>query len=338
MSKATNSPQTESLTLLQGARVIVGTCAGVKKGENVLVVTDTSTSPEIGRALASAAEEAGATAAVATVRPQRTGTEPVPPVSAAMSAADVIIAATAASLFHTDAARQAIAAGARLLSMTEVSEEVLTSGAITADFEAQGPNLEYVRALLTSAKNAHVTAPGGTELRMSLEGREAMKITALAREAGTRTATPDLEAFIAPVEGTTEGVLVVDGSASNIGLISEAIRMEVAAGRVTRISGGEQAEQISASLKQANHDGAYVIAELGIGLNPRGLVRGHIIEDEGAYGTAHVALGNNTNFVGGKNWAPIHFDHVFHKPTIELDGVVVMRDGKLTGAPDIADA
>ncbi len=108
------------------------------------------------------------------------------------------------------------------------------------------------------------------------------------------------------------------------------------AGRVTRISGGEQAEKISASLQQANHEGAFVIAELGIGLNPRGLVRGHIIEDEGAYGTAHVALGNNTNFIGGKNWAPIHFDHVFHKPTIELDGVVVMRDGKLSGASDLA--
>ena len=51
----------------------------------------------------------------------------------------LIIAATSASLFHTDAARQAVAAGARLLSMTEVSEEVMTSGAITADFEAQGP-------------------------------------------------------------------------------------------------------------------------------------------------------------------------------------------------------
>jgi leucyl aminopeptidase (aminopeptidase T) len=332
LSTTKKTSQAGSLSLLDGARVIVRTCAGVKEGEDVLVVTDTSTSAAIALALASAAEEAGATSAIATVRPQRTGSEPVRPVSAAMAAADVIIAATSASLFHTDAARQAVAAGARLLSMTEVSEEVMTGGAITADFEAQGPIIESVRGLLTTAKIAHVTAPGGTDLRMSLEGREAMKITAMAREAGTRTATPDLEAFIAPVEGTAEGVLVVDGSASNIGLVSEPIRMDIAAGRVTRISGGEKAERLEASLRQANHEGAYVIAELGIGLNPAGLVRGHIIEDEGAYGTAHVALGNNTNFVGGKNWAPIHFDHVFHKPTITLDGIVVMRDGKLTAA------
>ena len=298
----------------------------------MLVITDTATSLSIAQSLAAAVEEKGASAGVVVVPPQRTGNEPIRPVRAAMAASDVIIAAASASLYHTDAARDAVAGGARLLSMTEISEEVMTSGAITADFEAQGPVLEAVRALLTSARAVEVSAPGGTQLQMSLEGREAMKITALARNPGTRSATPDLEAFIAPVEGTAEGVLVVDGSASNVGLVREPIRMEVRRGRVTSISGGEQADQIAASLREAGHEGAYVIAELGIGLNPQGLVRGHIIEDEGAYGTAHVALGNNLNFTGGRNWAPIHFDHVFHRPTIRLDGVEIMVDGRLTDA------
>ncbi|PZR66754.1 MAG: leucyl aminopeptidase [Candidatus Dormiibacter spiritus] len=320
------------VSLIEGARIIVNVCASVQAGEDVLVVTDKATSLSIAQNLASAAEEKGASAAIAVVQAQRTGTEPVRPVAAAMQAANVVIAATSASLYHTDAARNAVAGGARLLSMTEISEEVMTSGAITADFEAQGPIIESVRALLTSARAVRVTAPGGTSLDMSLEGREAMQITALARTPGTRSATPDLEAFIAPVEGTAEGVLVVDGSASNLGLIRTPVMMEISGGRVTSISGGQEADRISANLREANHEGAYVIAELGIGLNPNGLVRGHIIEDEGAYGTAHVALGNNTNFTGGKNWAPVHFDHVFHRPTITLDGVEVMVDGVLTEA------
>jgi 2,5-dihydroxypyridine 5,6-dioxygenase len=327
-----SDPDMVQVSLIDGARIIVNVCAGVRAGEDVLVITDTSTSIAIAQSLASAAAERGASAAIAVVQPQRTGTEPVRPVGAAMLAANVIIAATSASLYHTEAARNAVAGGARLLSMTEISEEVMTSGAITADFEAQGPTIESVRALLSSASSVRVTAPGGTELDMSLEGREAMKITALAREPGTRSATPDLEAFIAPVEGSAEGVLVVDGSASNLGLMRSPIRMEISGGRVTDISGGDQADQISANLREANHEGAYVVAELGIGLNPNGLVRGHIIEDEGAYGTAHVALGNNMNFIGGRNWAPIHFDHVFHRPTIILDGVEVMVDGRLTEA------
>jgi 2,5-dihydroxypyridine 5,6-dioxygenase len=332
LSSTETDPTEVRLSLIDGARIIVNVCAGVQTGEDVLIVTDTVTPMSIARSLASAAAEKGASATVAVVEPQRTGSEPVRPVSAAMLAANVIIAATSASLYHTDAARNAVASGARLLSMTEISEEVMTSGAITVDFEAQGPIIESMRALLSSASAVRVTTPGGTRLDMSLEGREAMKITALARTPGTRSATPDLEAFIAPVEGTADGILVVDGSASNLGLIHTPVRMEITGGRVTSISGGDQADQISANLREANHDGAYVVAELGIGLNPNGLVRGHIIEDEGAYGTAHVALGNNTNFTGGRNWAPVHFDHVFHRPTITLDGVQVMVDGKLTEA------
>lgn len=332
MSGTKPDTSSKQLSLLEGARIVVDVCAGVRSGEDVLVITDTATSFAIAQSLAAVSEEKGAPAAIAVVARQRTGTEPVRPLIAAMSAADVIIAAASASFYHTDAARQAVAKGARLLSMTEVSEEVMTSGAITADFEAQGPVLESMRELLTSARTVSITAPSGTRLRMSLDGREAMKITALARTPGMRTATPDLEAFIAPVEGTAEGVLVVDGSASNVGLIREPVRMLIEAGRVTGISGGEQADQIWASLSDAGHEGAYVVAELGIGLNPEGLVRGHIIEDEGAYGTAHVALGNNMNFIGGQNWAPIHFDHVFHRPTISLDGVEVMVDGELTDA------
>ena len=33
-----------------------------------------------------------------------------------------------------------------------------------------------------------------------------------------------------------------------------------------------------------------------------------------------------------QNTAPVHFDHVFLRPTITLDGVDVMVDGKLTEA------
>ena len=62
-----------------------------------------------------------------------------------------------------------------------------------------------------------------------------------------------------------------------------------------------------------------------------------LIEDEGAYGTAHVAVGNNLNFTGGRNWAPIHFDHVFRRPTIRLDGVEIMVDGRLTDAASRSD-
>ncbi len=321
----------QQIRLARGARTLVETCAGVRPGERLLVVTDVGRPFSVAEAIALAGERAGAIVTTTIMQPVPTGQEPPDPVRGAMLAADVILAPVSGSLFHTTAAREAAEAGARLLSVTEVTEDLLIDGACLATFEEVAPLAERVRLLLSAAREARVTAPGGTDLTMSLAGREGMKVTGMAREPGVRAGWPDIEAFIAPVEGTAEGTVVIDASASNIGLVREPIRMEVQAGRVVRITGGSQARDVERSLRATGHEESLTIAELGIGLNPAGLIRGHIIEDEGVYGTAHIALGNNLNFTGGQNWAPIHFDYVFREPTVILDGQVVMRDGVLVG-------
>ena len=317
------------LALARGARTLVETCAAVKPGERLLVVTDVGRPFAVAEAIALAGVYASAVVTTVVMQPVPTGQEPPDPVRGAMLEADVVLAPVSGSMFHTTAARLAAEAGARLISVTEATEMLLIDGGCLADFDAVAPIAEKVRGLLSDADELRVTAPGGTDLTMSLAGREGMKVTGLARERGVRTAWPDIEAFIAPVEESTSGMLVVDASASNIGLVRESIRMEVRDGRVVSIEGGSQAREVARSLAATEHDGSYVIAELGIGLNPMGLVRGHIVEDEGVYGTGHVALGNNMNFTGGVNWAPIHFDYVFLEPTVRLNGRTVMSAGEL---------
>ena len=53
-----------------------------------------------------------------------------------------------------------------------------------------------------------------------------------------------------------------------------------------------------------------------------------IIEDEGALGTCHIALGDNHRF-GGTSHAPVHIDMVQKDPTIELDGEIVLKGREL---------
>jgi leucyl aminopeptidase (aminopeptidase T) len=67
-------------------------------------------------------------------------------------------------------------------------------------------------------------------------------------------------------------------------------------------------------------EGADVIAELGIGLNPAVKPRGHVMLDEKAANTAHVAIGKNTGAYGGDNDAAIHVDCIFSEPELEADG------------------
>jgi leucyl aminopeptidase (aminopeptidase T) len=246
-----------------------------------------------------------------------------------MKEAHAIVGATGGSLFHTTATLDAIQAGARFVSVTEASEELLASAGMMADFGAARPLLDALRDRLTAADELRITAPGGTDIHMSLRNREGMIITALAREAGTRTAAPDLEAFIAPVEGTAEGVLVPDVSASGVGLLSESLHIPLREGRAVELSGGDAARQIASRLAGADDDAVYVVAELGIGANPSATARGSIVEDEGVYGTAHVALGDNRHFSGGQNTAPLHIDFVLREPSIWLDDVPIMTDGRL---------
>ena len=89
-------------------------------------------------------------------------------------------------------------------------------------------------------------------------------------------------------------------------------------------------------IAQVGDENICVIAELGIGGNPVAKMRGKFIEDESVYGTAHFGIGNNASTMGGKSIVNGHFDNVFWYPTIELDGSIIIKDGKFIH-PDLPD-
>ncbi|MCL5256373.1 MAG: hypothetical protein M1319_01065 [Chloroflexi bacterium] len=65
---------------------------------------------------------------------------------------------------------------------------------------------------------------------------------------------------------------------------------------------------------------------------PKAQLTGNFISDEKVMGTAHFALGNNTDMpIGGVNRAPMHVDLLVDKPTVTVDGRAIMIDGKVAG-------
>jgi hypothetical protein len=83
---------------------------------------------------------------------------------------------------------------------------------------------------------------------------------------------------------------------------------------------GAVADDLLRTLVDGAGQGADVIAELGIGFNPTVTPRGHVMLDEKAGKTAHVAIGRNTGSYGGVNDAKIHVDCIFSLPEVEVDG------------------
>jgi leucyl aminopeptidase (aminopeptidase T) len=301
-------------------------CLAVQPHESLLVVTDAGCAP-IGRALAGAAEALGL-APVLMEMPVApcSGSEPPTAVAAAMAASAVSVCPLSKSITHTAARREACAAGGRVATMPGITEDCMVR-CLAADYERIAAVTLKLTERLSVASEARLSCPLGTDLRLPLRGIEAIASTGLIREPGQGGNLPSGEAYLMPQEGKTEGVLFVDGSMADVGILSEPLRIEISGGRAVRITGGREAGQLERSL-DTHGAAARNVAELGVGTNDQARITGHVLEDEKVAGTVHVALGNNVG-MGGTVDVPIHLDGVLRRPTLALDGTVVVTAGRL---------
>jgi leucyl aminopeptidase (aminopeptidase T) len=309
----------------EAARIVVQDCLGVKKGEEVLIIVDEKTR-RIGDALFNAAKSLGAEAVlVEMIEREVHGSEPPRLVAEAMKSADVIIAPTSKSLTHTKARQEATKSGVRIASMPTITEDMM-SRTLSADYTKIKERSLKFRDLLSQGNEVRVTTPAGTDLTFSIAGREALADTGILHEKGAFGNLPAGEACLAPVEGKTSGVAVIDGSMAGVGVIKTPIRMVIKDGYVTEITGGDEAKVLSELLKDKGKE-AKNIAELGIGTNEKATPSGSPLEDEKVMGTVHVGIGDNIIF-GGKVKAPLHLDGIMKNPTLVIDGKTVIKNGK----------
>ncbi|NLJ98236.1 MAG: aminopeptidase [Tissierellia bacterium] len=306
-----------------GYRIVLEDCLDVKEKETVLIVTDDN-KLAIGESLYDEAKAMKAEAMLMVMKPRKvSGEEPPLAIAEAMKAADVIICPTTSSLTHTNAKINAVKAGARFASMPGITEEMFMEGAITADYnEVERLTLEFTE-LLSNAKEAKIIKDGYS-LTMNLEGRKGIPSTGIYKNPGEAGNLPSGEAYIAPVEGTSEGEIIIDGSMVGMGILEEPVYVKVKDGKIIELK-GKNTEKVNILLENDNNSS---LGELGIGTNPAARLTGVILEDEKIYGTVHIAFGTNTSF-GGTIKADCHIDGVILKPTLYLDDILVIEEGEL---------
>lgn len=308
------------------AKIVISDCMGVKPGEKVVVVADTLLH-NLGKVLFEAAVNARAEAQLMIMIPRESNAEEPPaPVAAALLEADVALLVTSKSLSHTKARKEANDKGTRIASLPGLTSQVMAR-TLSSGYEAIADRCVLYAEKLTQGNEVTITTELGTNLTFSIADRLGVADTGLLRERGMFGNLPAGEAYIAPVEGTAKGTLIIDGSMAAIGLIDEPISIKVENGMAMEISGGKEAEKLN-QLMEKHGTKARNIAELGIGLNPKALITGIVIEDEKAEGTIHIALGDNSTF-GGQVEVDSHLDGVIKNPTVTIDGEVVIEQGKL---------
>jgi leucyl aminopeptidase (aminopeptidase T) len=221
--------------------------------------------------------------------------------------------------------QQALALGK---SYNETREMFLAS--LDIDYDALTRLGQSLINLMKNEGEIHLTCPRGTDLKLRADGRfwindDGKPFSQLQSVpvAGYIHNLPVGEVFVAPIEDSAYGFLC---PMPFPGSIVSGLRIEFRGNKEAVVSADKGFEFMKARLDKATGN-PYCIAEFAYGTNPCGNM---FLATEKAYGTCHVAIGQNT-WLGGNNECSIHWDFLVDKPTVTVDGKNVLKNGRFIG-------
>ena len=247
------------------------------------------------------------------------GTEPPEEIARLLLAYDVSVAMTTYSLSHTDAREGASAAGRRIASMPGILRSMFAEGGpMAADYPSVKRDSEMMAKLLTDGSAVRIGTDAGTDITFSIAGRKGIADTGIFTQAGEWGNLPAGEAYIAPVEGTASGALVVQ--AGWYPRLEEDMRIVFRDGLATEvIGGGSVGDRFRRALFEEGATHRRNCAELGVGTNPLAKRTDNVLEAEKIKGTVHIAIGDSAH-MGGMNVSDMHEDFVLRAPRLYIDG------------------
>lgn len=323
---------TRSIDMIRSADLIVRRLLAVKPGESVAIVCDPHTEMEMAHALAGVIEAIGAeyTIMVMPTFDKTRSNHLTAIVEQGLQAADCLIGMTGASggpTYHYGVKALYKQKRLRGISMVFRDVEHYTQGGALADYDALYADGKKLAALWSAGQVMYITTPAGTDIRAPIANDDVIIECGFATEPGMEAAFSDGEVSSRPLEGTAEGLIVVDGPICYLGVPQQPIKLHVEKGRVADVEGlSPQANQLRHILETIEN--ADNIAEFGIGLNPNSLRNGDFEEEKKARGLVHIALGDNV-FYGGQTRSPVHMDMVLYAPTVHIDNRLLVEQGQL---------
>ena len=326
---------------------VLGRC-GVKAGDACAVLAETQSRPVLVQLASLALQQLGARAFVLTVPSPVASAVPVRSTGAStalgghdavvqsLARCAVVVDCTVEGLQHAAELPAILAGGARVLVVSNEHPEILERCLPRAEDETL---VRDAMRRLKAARRMTVFSRAGTDLQIDLASARIGGVWGFTSKPGTLTHWPGGLALAFPAAGCVNGTLVLDRGDVNLTFkryLADAVRLQVEDDHVSDVIGDSPDAELMRGYFAAWGDrAAYAVSHVGWGLNSRARWDAMAFYDKSDFnGTELRAFAGNflystgANEVAGRHTAG-HFDLPLRGCTIELDGQVVVNEGRL---------
>lgn len=338
----------------------------LKQDELCVILSESASRPELVSTALLAAQSTGCEAfQVVMPTPPNTGPVPLrstgtslalqsnPAAIAALQRADMVIDCTVEGLLHAVELRSILAAGTRVLMISNEHLEVFER--MSHDF-AMADRVMTGHQMISAADTMRVQSEAGTDLTVRLPGAFTAGATGVTNGPGTIAHWPGGLVIAFPARGSVSGTVVLAPGDINLTFKSyqqSAVRLTIVDDYVVDISGdGFDTDKLSSYMHAFNMHDAFASSHVGWGMNPAARWDYLDLYDKSQHnGTEARAFEGNFMYSTGANenadrFTRCHFDWPMRNCTVELDGVPVVETGfvnmplfeQTSGSSDRGDA
>src|SRR5579862_7597767 len=263
-----------------------------------------------------------------------TGLAGNPAAMAALKASDLVLDLMV--LLFSQEQQQILESGTKILLVIE-PPEVLTRLLPT---EEDRRRVIAAADLIGKSRGMHVTSAAGTDFRCSLGQYPPILEYGFTDKPGRWDHWPSGFALTWPDEGTAEGRIILDRGDILLPIksyVQMPIELTVSDGYVTDIAGDLDADILKDYMAHFADREGFAVSHLGWGLQDRarwssmmlyGREQSTAMEARAFAGNFLFSLGPNTEAGGSRN-TPCHVDIPMRNCTVSLDGVEVVRAGRV---------
>jgi 2,5-dihydroxypyridine 5,6-dioxygenase len=254
----------------------------------------------------------------------------------ALAASEFIIDCTIEGLLHAPELPELLAAGARVLMISNEHPEILER--LMPDPELL-PKVATAVKLLRGAREMRVRSEAGTDLVVDVAGAPVGGNAGYLDAKSKVAHWPGGLCLCFPKSRTVNGVLVMAPGDINLTFkryVETPIRLTVQQDYVTSIEGkGVDAELMRSYIEAWGERDAFAVSHVGWGMNPRARWDALVMYDKAEInGTEFRAFAGNFLYSTGANehagrFTRGHFDLPLRNCTIALDNQVIVEHGKL---------